>query len=486
MLSLLGSPRASACNRIPRRTVLEAAGAGLLGLSLPRILAAENSVTGKQRSGLKPRAKSVIFLFLFGGPSQLETFDMKPDAPAKIRGPFKTIASKTPELRISEHLPRVASITDQLCVIRTMSHSYNDHSGGGHYIQTGHRWQVPVGGGFNATNRDWPSMGSVTEYVSQRSPQYRNAEVPNYAVLPNFLGKLQEYSSQLRRPGEYAGWLGRGYDGLTTSVGKKSPKDNPYFRDCTDDELKFEVQGLSLPEGMTLDRLQHRQTLVSQFDDQLRNLDRHAGVAAWDKLQQRAISLATSSATRKALDIKQEPAELRDRYGRNLFGQSTLLARRLVEAGTRFVTVHFDAVDGYGWDSHTTSNDLQKSLLPALDNALASLVGDLQDRGLLDETLVVAMGEMGRTPQANATWGRSHWSTLFPAVLAGGGIKRGFVYGSSDKDAAYSLDTPVSPEDLAATIYTALGIDPHLQLPDPQGRPVSIVDGGRVLESLFV
>lgn len=461
--------------------MLEAAGAGLLGLTLPKILAAE----GVSASEPKPRAKSVIFLFLFGGPSQLETFDMKPDAPAKIRGPFKPIACRTPGLLVSEHLPRTADITNELCVVRTMTHSYNDHSGGGHYIQTGHRWQVPQGGGFNATNRDWPSMGSVTEYVAQHTPGAKSAELPNYAVLPNFLGKLQEYSSQLRRPGEYAGWLGRGYDGLTTSVGKKGPKDNPYFRDCTDDELKFEVQGLSLPDGITLDRLAKRQTLVSQFDDQLRNLDRHAGVAAWDRLQQRAMSLATSSATRKALDLQQESPALRDKYGRNLFGQSTLLARRLVEAGTRFVTVHFDACDGYSWDSHQHSNDVQKFLLPALDHALASLVTDLKDRGLLDETLVVCMGEMGRTPQANANWGRSHWSTLFPAVLAGGGVKRCFVYGSSDKDAAYPIDKPVTPEDLAATIYTALGINPHLQLPDAQGRPVSIVDGGRVIEEIF-
>ncbi len=485
MLSLVGNPRAAACDRVTRRTVLEAAGAGLFGLTLGNVLAAEKLAEGRPNSGPKPRAKSVIFLFLFGGPSQLETFDLKPDAPSKIRGPFKPIACRTPGLLIGEHLPRVASITDQLCVIRTMTHDYNDHSGGGHYIQTGHRWQVAQGGGFNATNRDWPSMGSVTEYVAQNSPGSKPSELPNYAVLPNFLGRLQEYTSQLRRPGEYGGWLGRGYDGLTTNVDKKSPKDNPYFRDCTDDELKFEVQGLSLPEGITLDRLEKRQTLVSQFDDQLRRLDRHAGIIAWDRLQQRAMSLATSSATRKALDLKQEPADLRDKYGRNLFGQSTLMARRLVEAGTRFVTVHFDACDGYSWDSHQNSNDVQKHLIPALDNALASLVGDLKDRGLLDETLVVCLGEMGRTPQANAAWGRSHWSTLFPAVLAGGGIKRGITYGSSDKDAAYPIDKPVKPEDLAATIYSALGIDPHLQLPDAQGRPVSIVDGGRVLEELF-
>ncbi|QDU30131.1 hypothetical protein ETAA8_52500 [Anatilimnocola aggregata] len=483
MLNLLGNSPPTACNRVTRRTALQAAGSGLLGLSLANVMAAEQ--LAPSTSKLKPRAKSVIFMFLFGGPSQLETFDCKPDAPAKIRGPFMPIACRTPDLRISEHLPRVAGITDQLCVIRTMTHNYNDHSGGGHYIQTGHRWQVPLGGGFNATNRDWPSMGSVTEYVEQHRAGAKPSELPNYAVLPNFLGKLQEFSSQLRRPGEYGGWLGRGYDGLTTNITKRSAKDNPYFRACTDDELKYEIQGLSLPEGITLDRLEKRQTLVSQFDDSLRQLDHHAGIAAWDRLQQRAWSLATSSATRKALNLTEENPDLRDRYGRNLFGQSTLMARRLVEAGTRFVTVHFDACDGQSWDSHSSSNDVKKHLLPSLDNALASLVEDLKDRGMLDETLVVCMGEMGRTPQANATWGRSHWSTLFPAVLAGGGIKRGIVYGSSDKDAAYPIDKPVTPEDLAATIYTALGIDPHMQLADMQGRPVPIVDGGCPLEELF-
>jgi hypothetical protein len=465
---------------MPRRTALQAAGAGLLGLSLPKLLAAEQAGATH-----KPRAKSVIFLFLFGGPSQLETFDLKPDAPAKIRGPFQPIASRTPGLHISEHLPRLADISNELCVVRTMTHNYNDHSGAAHYLQTGRRWHIPIGGGFNATSRDWPSMGSVTEYMAQHAAGAPQNDLPNYAVVPNFLGRLQQYSTQLRRPGEYAGWLGRGYDALTTSVDKRGPKDNPYFRDCTNDELKYEVQGLSLPAEMTLDRLEKRQTLASQFDDQLRQLDRHAGVAAWDRLQQRAWSLATSSATRKALDLSTEKADLRDRYGRNLFGQSTLMARRLVEAGTRFVTVHYDACDGYSWDSHTTSDDVKKHLLPSLDAALATLIADLKDRGLLDETLVVCLGEMGRTPQGTDRWGRGHWSTLFPAVIAGAGVQRGIAFGASDKDAAYPIDRPVTPEDLAATIYSSLGIDPHLQLADPQGRPVSIVEGGRVVEELF-
>ena len=481
MLSIVRQP----AGKVARRTLLEAAGAGLFGLTLPKLLAAEATAPA-----IQPRAKSVIFLTLFGGPSQLETFDLKPNAPEKIRGPFKPTACKTPGLLISDQLPRLAACSDKFCVIRSMTHSYNDHSTAGHYIQTGYPWHIPIGGGFNATPRDWPSIGSVVEYLDQnqssRLPKRAAAaNLPNYVVAPNFLGRLEEYSIQLRRPGEYAGWLGRGYDPLTTTIDKRDKKDNPYFRDCTDEELNYQIQGLALPAELSLDRVGRRQSLLSQFDDQLRRADRTSAMTAMEQFQARAFTLATSHETRQALDIRQEPKELRDKYGRNLFGQSVLLARRLVEAGVRYVTVQYDAVDGYSWDSHVHSNDVQKFLLPSLDNALASLLEDLSVRGLLDETLVVCLGEMGRTPQANATWGRSHWSTLFPAVIAGAGIRGGIVYGGSDKDAAYPIDKPTSPEDLAATIYHALGIDHHLQLPDATGRPVSINDGGTPLVGLF-
>jgi hypothetical protein len=470
---------------IPRRTILEAAGAGLFGLSLPELMAAEQLSLPR-----RARAKSVIFLTLFGGPSQLETFDLTPGAPSKIRGPFAPTACKTPGLLIADQLPRLAACSDKFCVVRSLTHPYNDHSGAAHYIQTGRQWSVPIGGGFNATPRDWPSIGSVVEYLAQNRPEAftsppASAGLPSYVVAPNFLGRLQEYSIQLRRPGEYAGWLGRGYDPLTTSIGKRDKKDNPYFRDCTDDELNYQIQGLALPADLSLDRVHSRQTLAQQLDARLAALENSPQLAALDNFRARAFSLATSSETRQALDIRQEPAELRDKYGRNLFGQSVLLARRLVEAGVRYVTVHFDAVDGYSWDSHTHSDDVKKHLLPALDNALASLLDDLSNRGLLEETLVVCLGEMGRTPQATDRWGRGHWSTLFPAVLAGAGIRGGTTYGASDKDAAYPIDNPARPEDLAATIYHALGIDHHLQLPDATGRPVTIVEGGRPLLDLF-
>ncbi len=478
MLTILGKPQA-VCSAVSRRRLLRAGGAGLLGLSLPKVWAAE-----EQGPTHPPRAKSVIFLFLFGGPSQLETFDLKPDAPAAIRGPFKPVACRTPGLLVAEPLGRIANVSDKLCVIRTMTHSYNDHSTAAHYVQTGHPWHVPIGGGFNATEKDWPAMGSIVEYVDQHSPAVAPRDIPSYVYLPNRLGHLETYTTKLDRPGQYAGWLGRGYDALATDIRKRDDKDNPYFRDCTDEELDYRIKGLAADASLTLDRFAHRQSLLTQFDDQRRALDR-ARLASYDRFQQRALALVSSETTRQALDIRQEAAELRDRYGRNLFGQSTLLARRLVESGARFVTVAWEAVDGYSWDSHLHSRDVENHLLPGFDRALATLVEDLDQRGLLDETLVVALGEMGRTPKANDAWGRGHWSTLFPAVLAGGGIRGGAVYGRSDKDAAYPADHPVSPEDLAATVFHALGIDPEMRINNAQGRPTPLVEGGRALKELF-
>jgi hypothetical protein len=478
MLSVLGN-ESRACNGLSRRELLQAGGAGLFGLNLPKLLAAEQS----QPDG-RARAKSVIFLFLFGGPSQLETFDLKPDAPSKIRGPYKPIASRTPGLLLSEKLPRCAAVSDKFAVIKTVGHDFNDHSGGGHYVQTGHRWHVPIGSGFNVTPQDWPSMGSVAKQHFQQ--QGGATELPPYVVVPNYLGRIQEYKVQLRRPGETAGWLGRGYDPLNTRIDKRDAKDNPYFRDCSDDELTYEIDGLESRSGLTLDRLRGRDSLLDQFNIQRRLAEQRGEPAEFDQFRQQAFELVASEKTRQAFALQKESAALRDEYGRSLFGQSTLVARRLVEAGVRFVTVHYDACDGYSWDSHIHSNDVDKFLLPSLDLALSALLRDLSERGLLDETLVVCMGEMGRTPQATDKWGRNHWSYLFPAVVAGAGIRGGITFGETDKHAAYAVTHPVSPEDLAATIYHALGIDSHGTIQDAQGRTLPIVDGGRPLISLFV
>jgi len=480
MLNILGRPR-RVCSGWTRRQVLQAGGMGLLGLSLPKVLAAESASAPRS-----PKAKNVIFLFLFGGPSQLETFDLKPGAASTIRGPFQPIASRTPELRICEHMPQLAAISDKFTVVRTMTHTYNDHSTAGHYIQTGHPWHVPIGAGFNATEKDWPAHGSVVDYLDERRPGGTSRDMPGYVYLPNRLGHIQTYSTKLDRPGQYAGWLGRGYDPLATVIRKRDDKDNPFYRPCTDEELNFKIEGLSLNEGLTLDRLQQRRSLIETFDQSRRAADATRLEAAYDQFRQRALTLVSSEKVRTALDIRQEPAAMRDRYGRHLFGQSTLLARRLVEAGTRFVTVAWDAPDGFGWDSHGHSNDVKNHLVPGLDQSLSALLTDLEDRGLLQETLVVAVGEMGRTPKGNANWGRDHWSRLFPAVLAGGGIRPGMVHGTTDKDAAYALDHLTSPEDLAATIFDRLGIDPELRIQDVQGRPVALVDGGRPIHEIMI
>jgi hypothetical protein len=442
-------------------------------MSLPRLLDAESSGAAR-----RPRARSVIFLFLYGGPSQLETFDLKPEAPDAIRGPFRPIACRTPGLLISEHLPRTAVVSDRFCVVRTMSHPYNDHSSAGHYLQTGHPWHVPIGGGFNATPDDWPATGCVASASLRKSA---GEVLPRYVVLPNSLGRLQE-GLVLRRPGEHAGWLGPRYEPVITAIDKRSPTDNPYWRDCTDSELRFQIQGLAQSKDLVLDRLNRRRSLVEQFDHFCRRVDRSRALDGYDESERRALALVTSDRVRSAFDIRRERQATRDRYGRHLFGQSTLMARRLVEAGARFVTVHYDSVDGYSWDSHLNSQDVKQHLLPTFDQAYSALLADLDERGLLKETLVVALGEMGRTPRATANWGRQHWSTLFPAVLAGAGIRGGSTYGASDAHAAYPLERPTRPEDLAATILFALGIDPETRLQNAQGRPVPAVENGQVIE----
>jgi hypothetical protein len=482
MLTLLGSDRGHGLSPT-RRQILRAGGLGMCGLNLAQWLQLESLAATADPARRTPRCKAVIFLFLFGGPSQLETFDMKPDAPEKIRGPYRPIACRTPDLRICEHLPRLADVSNKYTVLRTMSHTFNDHSGGAHYLQTGKRWHVPIGAGFAPTPKDWPSIGSMVEYTDQNGSGLQST-LPSYMVLPNSLGRLQE-DGQYPRPGEHAGWLGQRYNPLTTRIDKKDKNDNPYWRTCSDEELTFRVSGLGMHDGMVIDRMHSRKSLLDQLNKQLHLSKPSLTEGPLDVFRERAFALTTSERAQQALDIRREPDTIRDRYGRHLFGQSTLMARRLVEAGVKFVTVQYDCVDGYSWDSHRNSDDVKKHLLPTFDQACSALLTDLDERGMLDETLVIATGEMGRTPTANAQWGRDHWSTLFPALLAGAGIPGGRVFGQSDKDAAYALENPVSPEDLAATIYHAMGIDHEMRVLDALGRPTPIVEGGSPVLGLW-
>lgn len=483
MITLLGRPRQT-CDGITRRQLLQAGGAGLFGMSFPKLLAADVAQPART-----PHAKSVLFIFLYGGPSQLETFDMKPDAPSNIRGPFRPIGSRTPDLRICEHLPRLAAGSNRFCVIRTVNHPHNDHNGT-HWIQTGHPLPPAQRGADNvdATDRDWPAFGSALEYLDERTGRPRS--FPGYIFLPRRLGHMAGYDIN----GQYAGWLGRAYNGIAANIGKRHANDNPFFRDCSDDELDFRLPGLDPVPELTLERFDRRATLLQQLDAQRRRLDQAAAVRDFDSLRARALSLLTSDQVGAAFDIRREPGSLRDRYGRNLFGQSLLMGRRLIEAGARFVTVAWDlAVRGDvmgSWDMHAGLERVMRDfLLPGLDRGLAALLEDMESRGILDETLVLAVGEMGRTPRFQNRGqedGRDHWTYCFPCVLAGAGIRGGITFGRSDKDAAWPMEHPVSPADLACTLYHALGFDPHAHLlQDRQGRPVALVDGGRALTELF-
>lgn len=484
MLKVLGNPRQT-CDGLTRRELLQIGGAGMLGMSLPQVLAAES-----HSSPLVARAKSVIFVFLYGGPSQLETFDMKPDAPSTIRGPFRPIASRTPGLRICEHLPKLADRSNKYCTVRTVNHPQNDHNGT-HFIQTG-RPMPPANRGadnVNATDHDGPAFGSVISYLDSQAAGGVAPPVPGYVYLPRLLGHFAGYDIN----GQYAGWLGKAYNPMATRIQKRDAADNPFFRNCTDEELDFRLNGLDLLPGITLDRLDQRRSLLSQLGDERRRFDQAAAVRNYDQLQQQVISMLSSPHIAEAFDIRREKSQLRDRYGRNLFGQSLLMGRRMIEAGTRFVTVAWDlAVRGDvcgSWDMHSCLEKVMKGhLLPGLDQGLSALLDDLEDRGLLDETLVFVAGEMGRTPKfqnRGAQDGRDHWTFCFPCLFAGAGVRGGITYGESDKDAAYPVTDAVSPADLAATIYERLGISPDLRIPDAQGRPVALVEDGKSLREIF-
>jgi len=487
VLKIQGRPQ-QVCNGLTRRNLLEVGGAGLFGLSLPQLLAAE---AGSKSSARSARAKSVMFLYLFGGPSQLETFDMKPDAPSTVHGPFNPIDSRTPGLRISEHLPQLAQRSDKYCVLRTLNHSQNDHNAA-HYIQTGHPMPPAERGpaNVNAAPNDWPAMGSVVEYLDRHAARGKAKTIPSYVYLPNRHGEIQ-LGGIYDRLGQYAGWLGPEYNAMATKIRKRKHLDNPYYRDCTEEELSFQFQGMAMDSGMTLDRLNRRQSLLEQFETGKRALTESSLLTNYDNVRQTVWEMLTSGKLGDALDIRQESDKLRDRYGRHLFGQSLIVGRRMIEAGARFVTVIWDMPDGApsGWDSHEgLTPSLKNHLLPGLDQGFSALLDDMSESGLLDETLVVCVGEMGRTPKfenrGNAD-GRDHWSYCFPAVFAGAGIQGGTLYGKSDAHAAYPAEHPVSPEDLTATIFDALGIDPHSFITNKEGRPVPLANGGRVVNELF-
>ena len=468
MLRILGRG-ATLRDGLNRREILRAGGLSLFGLTMPGGLRAAEQNRG---TGLEPRparAKSVILFNLLGGPSHMDMFDLKPNAPAEIRGEFKPITTSLPGLQICEHLPNTAKWMHKACLIRTISHTYNSHDPLA--IMTGFTGGNPQ---LPAQPTDPPDIGAICQYVGL-GPR----DVPGAVCLPCYPGWGQE---GYRRGGPYGGFLGSQYDPLFSLCAPKfahEPKTQHY--DPVMPEGEPYLPGLNSQPGMTVDRFDGRRSLLEQLDDAFRQTSPSATQDRLDKFQRRAFDLLTSSKTRDAFDLSKEPDQVRDRYGRNLYGASLLVARRLVEVGVPFVSVHQEIFKHYGhaYDMHTNNFGMLKNInLPILDKVYPALIQDLEERGLLDSTLVIVMGEMGRTPRINGSAGRDHWPQCGFSLLTGGGVKAGMVYGATDKQAAYPVRDPVHPSELVATIYHLLGIDPHLTVHDRLGRPFPIARGG--------
>ncbi|HEX5244187.1 MAG TPA: DUF1501 domain-containing protein [Tepidisphaeraceae bacterium] len=467
-----------ACNgfhscRPSRRGILKVGGMGLLGLTMPGLLRAE-ALQQKWNAGTaakpaKVRTKSVIFLYQFGGPSHLDMFDMKPDAPDAIRGPHKPIASSADGIQVSEHLPNVAKIMDKVTLIRSMTHTMKNHNSASYYALSGHA--PPVDDIRLKDTLDlFPAYGSVVDALA-----------PTSGAMPTFVSYPYTIRDGSATPGQHASFLGKAHD--------------PFFFSQDPNSPDFALPELSLPADMPIARLEERRELQQMIDQQSRLLDRSAAARGLDEYYSKALAMLNSTKLRDAFNLSAEPQALRDAYGRHTYGQSMLLARRLVEAGAKFITVYFsEGIGGQsftsgGWDTHGFNNThmypiIEKYHLPITDQTLPTLLNDLDQRGLLDSTLVLWMGEFGRTPKINAQASRDHWPQCYTTLLAGGGVKRGYVYGASDKNGAYPAKDPVRPDDLAATMFHMLGIDPETEVHQIGNRPVRIAEGKPVMDVL--
>jgi hypothetical protein len=431
------------CDGFSRRQMLRLGSTGLFGgLTLPRLLHAEET----SLSSTPVKAQNCIFIFLEGGPPHQDMWDPKPDAPSEIRGPFNPIATKTPGVLFSEHCAKCATITDKFTVVRSHSHTDNGHMTGYYYVMTGHRPTFPDGEHPIPTNVHFPSLGS---YIGKelgsngKVPAYINMPHPMSAGGPGFLGA------------EYA----------------------PFVIEADPSQPDFEVKDLGRVDGLTESRFELRQRLLAGLERERRRTGRAAAMSTY---YSKAYSLISSPEARNAFDIQSEPIAIREKFGMTQIGQCALLGRRLVEAGCRFV-----GIDAPGWDVHFNCfPSLKADLIPPADQAFYALVTDLEERGLLDSTLVIMMGEMGRTPRVNPQAGRDHWSMAQCILFAGGGTNSGQIIGATDAQAAAPVSDPVSIADLLKTIHTLLGIDPDQTYDDPLGRPVPIVNGGKLIPGL--
>jgi uncharacterized protein (DUF1501 family) len=435
------------CDGMTRRDFLHAGSLSMLGLTLPQFLAmkAEGAVR-------KDKEINCIMLFLLGAPSQLDTWDMKPDAPAEIRGPFKPIKTNVPGMQISEIFPRMAKHADMFSIVRSVYHTAAAvHDTGHQMMQTGRLFS----GGL-----EHPHIGSVLQYVKGSK-----GDVPAHVLLPRPMGPT---GGNLPH-GQTAGYLGKQFD--------------PFVLNADPSDKNFKVPDLLPPDYISAIREERRRKLRGAVDGAVKAFETSADAKLMDDNFNQAYTLMSSTKAREAFDIVKETQATRDKYGMNKFGQSCLLARRMVERGVRFVTINmFETVfNEITWDIHGsapfTPIDAYKTLCgPWFDNGYTSLIEELKERGLYDNTIVVAMGEFGRTPKINPAGGRDHWPQCWSIVLGGGGIKGGHIVGASDPTGGYPVDRPTTPADVAATIFTALGIDPAHELPSPGGRPLPVAE----------
>ena len=444
------------CDGLTRREWLRVGGLSALGLSLPQLLQARQNAAQGAYAPRSGRAKSCILLLLLGGPPQHETWDPKPDAPPEIRGDLKPIATSLPGLLVGELMPRTARLAHRLAVLRAVSTGDNAHSSSGYYMTTG-RPHAPMGveNAKPGAPNDWPCLGALVKQV-----RGNRGGLPAAVTLPEKAAN----DGNLTWPGQDAGFLGRAAD--------------PWLWHCDPAAADFKVPELSLPGEVPPLRLDQRATLLEQVNHHLAG----PATARYDAQNQQALDLLRSPRAREAFNLQREPPRLRDRYGRSTFGQSVLLARRLVEAGVALVQVNWtrvpNAPNNGHWDTHTKNTEaLKTALMPRMDLAFSTLLEDLAERGMLEETLVVVLGEFGRTPKINRAGGRDHWGSVFSIAMAGGGVRGGVVHGASDRIGAQPKDGLVRPPDITATILHCLGHRPDAEIHDALGRPLPLSRG---------
>jgi hypothetical protein len=434
------------CEGFHRRDFLQIGSAGLIGLSLTDLLRSE--AKAKNDSGSKPKAKSVILVWLAGGPATIDMWDNKPEAPEGIRGEFKSIDTKAKGVQYSEHLPKMAGVADKVTTIRSLAHTIPSHGPATVFMTTGNKPTAAL---------QYPAMGSL---CAKLLPVDRG--VPPYV----------SFADLRNGTAGGAGYLGPACNAFGVEGNAGGGKQAGNMR----------VRGISLPPGFSLEDLEKRDKLLNGFDQGFKQLDTKGDIVeGLDEFHKQALDILRSDKTKKAFDLGIEKESVRASYGQNPFGQGALAARRLVEAGVRFVTISTG-----GWDTHNQNfNSLKTRLLPNLDTTLSALINDLDERGMLDSTVVMCAGEFGRTPKINKNTGRDHWARSMACVIAGGGFKRGYGHGTTDASGMAPATDPVTPDDLSSTIFHQLGIDPHMELQTATGRPMQLFREGKVVEKLL-